>query len=472
MTSADIWVDRELRRLRFGAFLERAAEWLAAFLFVFGGAVLVVKLAVPSLWPHILWSGLLALPVLAGAWWRSGRNRWTRSEAVALLDRRLELGGLLMTLSEAPDDEWSRRLPGVEAKWREALPRVRPVRFARWIAMPVLFAAATGFVPLRDFDEPPTILNASRERATERLEFMLERLSEVSALDEKDREELREEIAKLEEETKEGPLTHEKWETIDALEKRMRIRLDAATMQANQARDAAAALADAAGADGQPLTLERQERLEKELIETLKKMAENGAFKNAGEGLKNELQRLTKSGNPRLPQDAAERQKLLDELREHLDRESEKLAEARAQCQGGNCPGGTCSHCGGDGHGEDGADCPHCEGTGQSGREQDGNRPGRGGVNRGRGDAELTYGDESDEKNTRFKETILPPGFLDQPKDDILGLRAVEPEVNETGSTARGTARELGPATGSETSGTELRPRHRQVVKRYFGSGD
>lgn len=466
MATAELWVERQLRRLRLGAFLERAAEWLAAFLFVFGGAVLIVKLAVPSLWPHVLWLGLLAIPVLAGAWWHSGRERWTRAEAVALLDRRLELGGLLMTLSESPDAQWSRRLPEAESRWQEALPRVRPVRFFRWIALPVLFAAATGFVPVRPIDQPPVIANASAELASERLDFMLQRLKEVSALDEKDQKELEEEIKKLEEETKQGPLTHEKWETVDALEKRMRIRLDAALMQTTQARDAAAVLAEAADGDAPALSLERQELLEKELLEALKKMAENGAFKNASAGLKSELQRLAKSGNPRLPQDAAERQKLLDELREHLDRESEKLAEARQQCQGGNCQAGTCQHCGGQ-QGE-GGECPHCNGQGAG--ESNSNRPGKGGVTRGRGDAELTYGDESDEKNTKFKETILPPGFLDQPKDEIIGLRAVEPELIENGSTARGAARGIGPATGSETSAADLRPRHRQVVKRYFGS--
>ncbi|MEX0703899.1 MAG: hypothetical protein WD069_17500 [Planctomycetales bacterium] len=471
MITAERWVARQMRRLRLGAFLERAAEWLAAYFFVFGGIVLVAKLAAPALWPHVSWLGLLAIPVLVGAWRHSGRDLWTPAEAVALLDRRLELGGLLMTLSESPDPQWSRRLPEGEAVWREAIPRVRPLRFLRWIALPLLFAVASGFVPARVVETPSLIRNVSREWATERLELMLERLSEASALDEQDRADLREEIAKLEEETKQGPLTHEKWETIDALEKRMRIRLEAATLQANQARDAAAILAEASAADAPPLSSERQERLEKDLLETLQKMAENGAFRNAGPGLKDELQRLAKSGNPRLPQDPAERQKLLDDLREHLDQESRKLAEARAQCETGNRDGGAWPHCGGQ-HGA--GECPggEREGEGKSDGESDGDRPGRGGVTRGRGDADLAYGDESDGKNAKFKETVLPPGVLDQPKDEVLGIRAAEPEVDPHGSTARGAGRELGPASGSETTGTVLRPRHRPVVRRYFGGSD
>src|SRR5262245_21977660 len=100
MSARDRWIRRHLARLHFGQFLQRAAEWVGGFLFVFGSLVLLVKLLAPSLWPEVLWLGLGAGPATVAAWWLSRTGRFTRGESVALLDRSLDAGGLLMTLSE------------------------------------------------------------------------------------------------------------------------------------------------------------------------------------------------------------------------------------------------------------------------------------------------------------------------------------------------------------------------------------
>ena len=34
----------------------------------------------------------------------------------------------------------------------------------------------------------------------------------------------------------------------------------------------------------------------------------------------------------------------------------------------------------------------------------------------------MMCGKESDLENTKFKEVVLPPGMLDQPNDEVLGL--------------------------------------------------
>src|SRR5690606_19855912 len=116
----------------------------------FGGMVLVVKLAIPQAWPHVLWLGLLSLPVAAAAWHVAHRERFTRLESIALLDRKLETGGLIMSLAETRDPRWMEELPQAEQLWRESLPRFRPVRFARYMVMPVLFAVGACLVPLRE----------------------------------------------------------------------------------------------------------------------------------------------------------------------------------------------------------------------------------------------------------------------------------------------------------------------------------
>ena len=88
-------------------------------------------------------------------------------------------------------------------------------------------------------------------------------------------------------------------------------------------------------------------------------------------------------------------------------------------------------------------------------------------MTRGRGDAELTYGDESGDENVKFKETVLPPGMLDEPRGEVLGLTSSAPEVNVKRG-VRGAARTRTVSTGDETWSRNVRPRHRSVVRRYF----
>jgi hypothetical protein len=79
----------------------------------------------------------------------------------------------------------------------------------------------------------------------------------------------------------------------------------------------------------------------------------------------------------------------------------------------------------------------------------------------------LTYGDESNDENVKFKETVLPPGMLDKPRDEVIGVTVASPEVNvEKG--IRGPARKSTVATGDETWSRNVRPRHRSVVRKYF----
>ncbi len=473
MTARDRWIDRHLRRLHLGQFLQKAGEWLAVYLFVFGTAVLVVKLLIPSLWPHVLWMAAGVVPAAIAAWWVSRQAAFTRAESVALLDRSLRAGGLLMTLTEAPDDAWETHLPQVERKWQEALPRIRPRRSASTLIAPLLFALGACFVPLREGSATNVVKNTAGQQATQQLQSLLEQLEESAVLEEEERDRLEEAIAKLKEETEDSPLTHEKWETVDSLEQMMRMRLDGTHMDVEAAAQAASILAKAAAGDGPPLSQERQEQLEQDILETLQKLAKNGGLNGASSSLQSELQRLMKSGKLGKSGDSAARQELLNELQDFLEQESEKLSELRKQCQGG-----TCSKCGSsmckDGQCEGEGQCSSCGAQCEGGlcSACSGGSPGRGGVTRGRGDAEMTWGDESDDAGTKFKETVLPPGLMDEPTDETVGVTRSAPEVEPAASATRAGVREIDPASGRETWSRTLRPRHRNVVRQFFDSND
>ncbi len=340
MDRPDIWIERFRRRAHWGAFLALSARWLAVALLVWGGLVLFVKLAWPSLWPHAGWLAVAFAPLLGIAWWHSGRETPGRLETVALLDRQLQAGGLLMTLTERPDGSWSARLPANDDSWRMSLPRIRLHRSVRFLALPVLFAVTTVFVPAREARTTPSLVGVSRH-ATGELEELLETLEETGLLDEAEQQRLREEVERLVEETREAPLTHEKWEAIDALRERMRQKLDSAALEMARSRNAAALLAEAAAADGPQLTAERELTLQQDVLKALRQLASEPRLAGLSPELRDVLERSLKQGRLQLPADAELRQKMLNELESFLNDELDRLCRECEKRGGCDQPGGT-----------------------------------------------------------------------------------------------------------------------------------
>jgi len=484
----DRWIDRYAARIRLGEFLQRAAETGAAFLFAFGAVVLAVKLLIPQAWPNVLWVGVGLIPAWGLAWWLARRNYRSRGESVARLDSALGSGGLLMMLSELSEferaeferaefdraefdraksevadsersQEWMRALPQIEQAWKEAIPRVRPRRFVSFLALPVLFAVGACFVPLREGTTAIALRNTVGQQAAQELEALLDSIDEEKILEEQEKQKLHEEIERLSEETREIPLTHEKWETVDALRERMKVRIESAAMLSSQASSAAALLSESNAADpAGKFSAERIEGLENELGDTVQKLMQQGAFSKAPQGLQDQLARMTKNGKLRMPREAGERQEVLDELKDFLEKENKKLADLRKKCSAckSGCKNGECeseSECDADGL---------CKSSSTS------NRPGRGGVTRGRGDAELTWGDEADKQGTKFKEVVLPKGFLDQPKDDVVSVQKSAPSEEAAAEAPRSARRDDEAAAGQATWNRKLNPRHRNAVRKYF----
>lgn len=470
MTARERWLRRNLFRLHLGQFLRCAGDALSVYLCAFGTAVLFAKLLIPALWPHVLWMSLGVLPIIAWAWWRSRVDGFTEREAIALLDRSLGAGGLLMALSEAPDSEWEARLPQLEAAWRASLPRVRPRRFASYVTVPLLFAVGACFIPVRQSQATPIEPGTVGQNAAKNLEDLLVGLDEVEALEEDEKEELQEEIEKLIEETKDAPLTHERWEMLDSIEQRLRLRLDEAAAAAANAGSAASLLAAAAAGDMPPMSAERQAQLEEQVMDALEAMAARGAFANASPELQKALSEMLKNGKLNPSGDPRERAELMKGLSEFLNSEREKLDEMRKKANDGRCSKCGSKECDGtcDGQGQ----CQNCGGSCNGGECENGSKPGRGGVTRGRGDAEMTWGDESDDQGVKFKETVLPPGFLEDPQNQVLGVTLAPPEETPDAAAPRGAARDQRATAGREAWNRQLRPRHRSVVRKYFDSAE
>lgn len=99
--------------------------------------------------------------------------------------------------------------------------------------------------------------------------------------------------------------------------------------------------------------------------------------------------------------------------------------------------------------------------------------PGTGGINRGRGDAPLTWTDGSDENGVGFKEKMIQPAGLGAVEESkLIGVSLGSPETPDGGSIASGGALATASAGAGEAHKHRILPQHQQVVMQYFSRGD
>jgi len=106
-------------------------------------------------------------------------------------------------------------------------------------------------------------------------------------------------------------------------------------------------------------------------------------------------------------------------------------------------------------------------GSGADAKNLESGIPGRGGVNRGRADATMTWKHPSSEGGVEFKPQTLPTSrFLDAEHTALAGLSETAP-VRETGEA---TSSPAGLAAGGSGAAARhpVQPRHQEAVKRYF----
>jgi hypothetical protein len=97
------------------------------------------------------------------------------------------------------------------------------------------------------------------------------------------------------------------------------------------------------------------------------------------------------------------------------------------------------------------------------------NRPGRGGVNRGRGDAEMTWNDGTNRDDLEFKEKVLPPGAVGSLKDARLqGISIGDPTAKESAETSAGGSLDVSTAGRGSARTQVILPEHKKVIQRYF----
>jgi hypothetical protein len=428
------------RRLVLGLFLDVWPAWAAGGLLVAGTLAILCRLVFASFAPALPW--LWLAPVLAAgpALAICARRAYSRSQLIAIADTLSGGSGALLTMAERDDAVWAESPLFMQAS-QIVLPRLRPWRRLALVAPGLAFLAAALLIPQRTASTRGTL----GDEVVADLEAAVVQLKERSLVTPEEEQSLDEEIARIKRAALER-MDASTWEAADAMRDRMAASMaakdDAAKWaEESLARYAAAMQAGAVDTSGAGSS----DPNAKELSEALEKLLNSGMLAGASTEL------LELAGGARaLPLDAEGLAELGRSLGEFLGQQRARLGELRRSGQLARTFD------------------PSEFALEESGDVENG-VPGRGGINRGRANAALTWGDES-QPIDRFKPVPLPPGAMRSPDDlsPIFTLPGAPKEAPVASSTSAARTYEQTP--GQAAWRRTLAPRHRSAVKKYFES--
>ena len=426
---------RLARRLTIGLFLDVWPIWAVVSLLLAGLVALVCRLFVPAAAPYLAWLWLAPLGAAVPAVILCVMRKYQPAEVVAIADWLTGGHGLLLTLMEHQDEAWARRLDEASTI---ALPRLRPWR--RLAALPAALAFLAVALSLNQRIPRASTTVLATEIAKD-LETTLDTLKQQQLVTPEEEKTLEQEIERIRRAAEER-IDASAWEATDALRERVAATVDekrdAVTWAEETLARYAAASQAAPGGEVKP----GAETVE--LTKALENLAKTGLLANAPP----DLQRLLRAG--KLPADPKAMRELAASVSKYLAETKGRMGDlARMGKEFGRFDPSEFPL-------EFNASAPDGDG-----------KPGTGGINRGRGDAPLTWGKESLPFD-RFKAQALPPGAARSPDDwaplaEMPGTPQESPE-----SSARSGARQYASAAGQAAWRRTLAPRHQSAVKKYF----
>jgi hypothetical protein len=428
---------RLARRLAVGLFLDVWPAWAVGSLLAAGLAALVCRLFVPAAAAGLEWLWLAPVLATIPALILCFKHAYRPADVVAIADWLDGGHGMLLTLHEHDSVAWSAS-PIVERASTLPLPRVRPWRKLVPVLPALAFLTVALWLPQR---VPPGSTTLLAEEIASDLNATVAELKQQTLITPVEEKALEEEIERVRRAAEER-VDASSWEATDALKEKVAASLSQKQDAVKWAQESVARYAAAAAAaPGENVSAEAQAA---ELANALENLAKSGLLAGASP----ELQRLLRSG--KLPTDA----KAMRELAASV---SKYLGELKGRF-------GDLAKLGKDFGRFDPSDFP-LESDGSDGSRV--GRPGRGGIDRGRGDAELTWGKELSPMD-RFKAHALPPGAARSPDDwaplaELPGTPLESPEFSRSAA-----ARQYASAPGQSAWRRTLAPRHQSAVKKYF----
>ncbi len=445
------------RKLAIVLVFRRAMIWATAWLFALGVVIIAARVSgvQPSGW--LAFGGLGVVPVVIGA----AAYQVCRSPSFSVIranyDRLNSCGGVIMAEETADMTEWQARLgdarvPGL--RWRFG----RPLAV---FGLGVLFVGVALMLP-----EGLTRTGAARPleigRLVEELQAEVEALKQEKIIEQNKALELQRQLARLQDESS-GHDTHKTWEALDHIKQS---NADAARQAAEEALSKIASLTQA-----EALAAALQKAMETGLSATAAKMATfdlAAMLKAAGleDGLlKSELPTDLLSGLDGLsPADLEKLLSLIQSTKCTFSNAVARLANLKlvdanllSKCQNaGQCPN------------TDALAAFLCQNTNGCGSYKElVALYSRGGIDRGRGDAPMTWTDGTEEEGAKFKEQTLPASVrMDEAQ--LVGISWAAPVESGENVAAGHGALDSATAGGGLGHASVILPRHRQAVQRYF----
>lgn len=420
------------RRVNIGWWLQTWVPVLLAASFAGAAFILGARTLRPEWGTHLSWvAGAAVVVTCLFAWWRSRREFESTDTARVRLEDALGLhSGLTAAhLGAAP---W----PPVPAVIKLPV-RWKMQQAAGMIALSLAVLAASLWVPVSTLAlAKPRLIE--KPSAVTQVEEWLETLREKEAADPQSLDEVEKQIEDLIHRPQDQWYEHASLEAADHLRNETGKALQELGAQMEQSRSSLAALAEA----GQQGNRETQSELAKMAAENLNGLR-SGAMK-AGADLSEQLKNI----DPAALQGMSKEQ--LTQLAERLKQNAQALREALA-----NAPQFDFKEC---------AQCLSKEGVGE------GEQPGRGGLNRGKADAQLTVKRDETQLGTNKAEDLA--AMLDAERiapGDLIGTSDGRQKVDESAYTGpvQGGSAGVGEG-GAAVWQPQLLPAERSVLKRYF----
>jgi hypothetical protein len=367
------------------------------------------------------------------------RRAYRPDQVAALADCLAGGQGLLLTLSERHDPVWADSALAERAS-RFQLPRFRLRPALTWLIPATLFLAVALMLPQRVRVQPTNGVLAQEIAAN--LTAAIVELKKQELITPAEEDKLKEEVERIQR-SAEKRVDASSWEAADALREKVVAGLSEKQEAVKWAKESLARYAAAmqAGGPADPKTSASAA----ELTKALEKLAQNGMLSGASP----ELKALLRGG--KLPTDAA----ALAELAAAI---AEQLAQANGRFAGLGKLGSAFGRF-------DPSEFAISEDQGPDG---DG-LPGQGGINRGRADAKLTWGQET-KRIDKFKSTPLPPGAPRSP-DDWAPVVVLPGAPQESAVlSAQSAGRQYTAGAGQGAWRRSLAPRHQSAVKKYFNA--
>lgn len=407
-----------------------------------------------------VWAGIGAMLAAAGAvaWWRVRERFESTAAARVRLEEALRLKARL-TAANAGVGAWPGPVPRQAMAWPVSWNWQRPVAVVGCLAALLVLAwrvPIAGAGPARrHVIEKPTDARL--------VEQWIEELRREEIVDERSADEVGRKIKELTERPAEEWYEHASLEAAGTLKEQTAAEIRKLVENLAAAERAAAGLKAFETSLPAPL----RDALAKELAAAIQAL-ELGELNSAGD-LAELLAELAPADLGQLTPEQ------LAALAKRLATNRQALLEALANCEGFDLDDleGWCEECAGC------KPCGECEGCkdGKACRKKCtkcgkclGVKPGRGGINRGRGDAELTFGEKHDLGTKRTEKIDKPVDVERAAPDEVLAVVDGEHEVDEsayTGPRAGGGIASEGDG-GSAVQVDSLLPAEQSAVKRFF----